>query len=154
MGSITTAMCVSFKAELATASHNFTTTSGHVFKLALIKSASVIAGTFGAASVNYSDLGTDEVANGSGYTTGGFAWTAAQNITPATSGTTAYWSWSTNPQWTSATFTAGGCMIYNSSSSNKAVATFSFGGDQSITSGTFTIALPTNDLNNAILRIT
>ncbi len=153
MGSITTAFPTSFKGELPQAIHNFTTTSGNVFKVALIIPSP--AGTYGAASVNYSDItgNSDEVANGSGYTTGGFAFTAAQNTTPSTSGTTSFWSWSVNPNWTSATFTTAGCMIYNSSASNKAVYVGSFGGTISVTAGTLTLTLPTNNSSTAILRI-
>jgi len=153
MGSITTAFPTSFKAELAQAIHNFTTTSGNVFKVALIIPSPT--GTYGATSINYSDItgNSDEVPNGSGYTTGGFAFTAAQNITPTTTSTTAFWSWSVNPNWTSATFSAAGCMIYNSSASNKAVYVGSFGGTVSVTAGTLTLTLPTNNSSSAILRI-
>lgn len=152
MAGVTTAMCTSFKKELATATHNFTATTGHVFKFALIKVSPT--GTYDATSVNYSDItGNSDEVSGTGYTTGGFAWTAAQNITPSTSGTTAFWSWSVNPSWTSASFSTIGGMIYNSSASNKAVSTESFGGTQTVSAGTFTAILPTNDASNAILRI-
>ncbi len=154
MAGFTTAFPTSAKAELAQAIHNYTTTTGNVFKVALGKTSP--AGTYGAATVNYSDLtgNSDEVANGSGYTTGGFAWTAAQNTTPLTSGTTAYWSWSVNPSWTSATFSTVGCIAYNSSASNKAVYVGDFGGTQSVSAGTLTLVLPTNGVSTSILRIT
>ena len=149
---ITTAMCTSFKKELATATHNFTTTTGNVFKTALIKTSH--AGTYGAASTNYSNItGSSDETSGTGYTAGGFAWTAGQNTTPATTGTTAFWSWSTNPSWTTATFSADGCMIYNSSASNAAVSCHDFGGVKSVTAGTFTLVLPTNDASTGILRL-
>lgn len=153
MGTYTTAFPTSAKAELAQAIHNYTTTSGNVFKCALgIPSPS---GTYGAATTNYSNLtgNSDEVANGNGYSTGGFAWTAAQNVTPQTSGTTAYWQWSVNPSWTSSSFSTAGCLIYNSSQSNKAVYVGSFGGTQIVTAGTLTLVLPSNDSSNALLRI-
>lgn len=153
MAGYTTAMPTSFKLELATATHNFTTTSGHVFKAALGKASPT--GTYGAATVNYSDLtgNSDELSASGGYSTGGFAWTAAQNITPLTSGTTAYWQWSTNPSWTSASFTARGVIIYNSSASNKAVYVGDLGGDQTVVNGTFTLVLPTNGSTTSLLRI-
>jgi hypothetical protein len=153
MAGYTTAMPTSFKAELAQAIHNFTQTSGHVFKAALGKASPT--GTYGAATVNYSDLtgNSDELSAAGGYSTGGFAWTAGQNITPAISGTTAFWQWSVNPSWSSASFTARGVLIYNSSASNKAAYVGDLGGDQTVVSGTFTLVLPTNDLNNALLRI-
>ena len=153
MAGTTTAMCTSFKTELPQAIHNFTTTTGHGFKLALVKVAPT--GTYGAASVNYSDItGNSDEVTGSGYSAGGFAWTAAQNTTPANSGTTAFWSWSVNPSWTSASFSCTGGMIYNSSASNKAVCVEDFGGTQTVSSGTLTIVLPTNNNSSAILRIT
>lgn len=153
MGTITTAFPTSLKVELPSHIHNFVQTSGDVFKVALIIPSP--AGTYGAATTNYSDLtgNSDEVPNGSGYTTGGFAFTAAQNITPASSGTTSFWEWSTNPNWTSATFSAAGCLIYNSSQSNKAVYIGSFGGTVAVTSGTFTLVMPTNNNSSALLRI-
>lgn len=154
MAGTTTAMCTSFKGELPQAIHNFTTTTGNVFKLALVKTSPT--GTYGAATTNYSNLtgNSDEVANGGGYTTAGFAWTAGQNTTPATSGTGAYWSWSTNPSWTSATFSTTGGIIYNSSQSNKSVAVFDFGGTQTVSAGTLTLVLPTNGSGTSILQIT
>ena len=133
----TTAMCTSFKGELLQAVHNFTATTGHVFKVALYTSSA----TNGAATTAYS--ATNEV-SGTGYVAGGFAFTAAQNITPLTSGTGAYTSWSVNPSWTTATFTAASCLFYNSSSGNKAVAVFDFGGNQTVTAGTFTIGVGTS----------
>lgn len=152
MAGTTTAFPTSFKGELPQAIHNFTITTGHVFKMALVKASP--AGTYGAASTNYSDItGNSDEVTGTGYSVGGFAWTAAQNITPATSGTTAFWSWSVNASWTVATFTATGGMIYNTSASNKAVYVGDFGGSQTVTAGTFTFVLPTNNNTNAILRI-
>lgn len=153
MAGISTAMCTSFKAELAQALHSFVTTTGNVFKVALCKVSPT--GTYGAATVNYSDLtGNSDEVTGTGYSAGGFAWTAAQNITPLTSGTTAYWSWSVNPSWTTATFSTIGMLIYNSSASNKSVYTGSFGGTQSVSAGTFTIILPTNGSSTSILSLT
>lgn len=153
MAGVTTAFPTSFKGELPQAFHNFTITTGNVFKFALIKVGP--AGTYGAASVNYSDItgNTDEVPNGSGYTTLGFAWTAAQNLTPAISGTGAYWQWSVNANWTAASFSTIGGMIYNSSSSNKAVYVGSFGGTQTVTSGTLTLVQPSNGVGTSLLQL-
>lgn len=153
MAGITTAMTNSFRSELAQAVHNFTATTGNVFKNALFKVG--VAGTYAKGSVNYSDItgNTDEVANGSGYTTGGFAWTAAQNTTPTITNNVATWTWTVNPNWTSASFSTIGCMIYNSSASNKAVSVHDFGGTQTVTAGTLTLVLPTNNDTSAILRL-
>jgi hypothetical protein len=150
-GTITSAIATSAKLEIARALHNFTLSTGHAFKLALLKTEAAIATNYGAASTDYDNVGTDEVANGSGYTTGGIALT---NITPQTSGTTSFWSFSNNPQWTAATFDTGGGVLYNTSQGNAIVAVFNWGGTKSITSGTFTVTWPTNDSTNAVLRIT
>lgn len=149
----TTAMPNSFKVELATAKHDFTATTGHVFKVALGKTSPT--GTYGTATVNYSDLtgNSDELAASGGYSTGGFAWTAAQNITPTNTTTQTFWQWSVNPSWTSATFSTVGCIIYNSSASNKAAYVGSFGGTQTVTSGTFTLLQPTNGAGTSLLQL-
>ena len=151
--SFTTAMPTSLKSELAQAVHDFTTTTGHDFKCALGKTG--VSGTYGAATTNYSNLtgNSDEVANGNGYTTGGFDFTAANNITPQASGTTVYWQWNVNPSWTGASFSATGCIIYNASQSNKAVYVGDFGGTQTVSGGTLTLVQPTNDSTHALLRI-
>ena len=155
MSGFSTAFPTSAKAELPQAIHNYTITSGNVFKLALGKAAASLTGTYGAATTNYSNLtgNSDELPNGSGYTTLGFAWTAAQNITPTTSGTGAFWQWSVNPSWTSATFTTNGCIGYNSSASNRAVYVGAFGGDQSVSSGTLTLVQPTNGVGTSLLQL-
>ena len=153
MAGFTTAFPTSAKGELPQAIHNFTASTGHIFYCALGKASPT--GTYGAATTNYSNLtgNSDEVANGSGYTTGGFAWTAAQNITPLTSGTGAYWQWTVNPSWTVASFSTVGCIIYNSSASNKAVYVGSFGGTETVTSGTLTLVQPTNGVGTSMLQL-
>lgn len=140
---ITTAICTSFKQELAQALHNFTLSTGNVFKTALYTSVA----SLGAATTAYS--ATNEV-SGTGYTAGGVTLT---NVTPSTTGTTAFWSFNTPITWTSATFTTRGLLCYNSTNSNRAVFTYDFGSDISVTSGTLTINFPTNDSTNAILRL-
>lgn len=161
-GSVTTAIPTSFKGEMPQAIHNFTITTGHVFKCALMTSALAGNIAYGAATTAWgsssgtpsqSNLGTDEVANGSGYTSGGFAWTAAQNLTPLTSGTGAYWQWSVNPSWTSASFSTAGCEIYNSSASGRCVYVGSFGGTQTVTAGTLTLVQPTNGVGTSLIQL-
>lgn len=153
MAGYTTSMPSSFKAELAQAIHDFTTTTGDVFKAALGKPSPT--GTYDGSTTNYSDLtgNLDEVANGSGYTTGGYAFTAGDNVTPQVTGTTAFWQWGVNPSWTTASFSCAGVLIYNSSKGNKAVYVGDLGGTQTVASGTLTLVLPTNDATNALLRI-
>lgn len=112
-------------------------------------------GTYGAASVNYSDItgNSDEIPNGSGYTTGGFVWAAGLMITPATSGTGAFCQPSTNPSWTAATISTIGGMLYNLTKLNKAIAVESFGGTQTVTGGTLTLLLPSNGVGTSLLQV-
>lgn len=152
MAGTTTAMPTSFKVELMTGTHNFTITSGNDFKIALIKVGP--AGTYGAGSTNYSNItGNSDEVTGAGYSAGGYDFTAANNITPTSSGTTAFTEWNINPTWTSATFSTTGCMIYNATSANRAVYVGDFGGTQSVAGGTFTATMPTNNSSSALLRI-
>lgn len=139
----TTAMCTSFKKELMTATHDFTATTGDTFKIALFTSTA----TLGAATTAYS---TTNETTGTGYTAGGVSLT---NVSPTSSGTTAFTDFSNDPSWTSASFTANAGLIYNSTATDKAVSVHAFGSDQTVTSGTFTITMPTADSTNAILRI-
>jgi hypothetical protein len=140
---ITQAICNSFKAELGTATHNFTASTGDVFKVALYLSSA----TLGASTTAYTSSG--EI-TGTGYTAGGATLT---NVTPTVSGSTAIYDFG-DAQWTSATFTARGALIYNSSKSNKAVMVLDFGSDQIVSSGTFSLVFPTPDASNAIMRWT
>lgn len=140
---ITNAMCTSFKQELMQALHNFTASTGSTFKIALYTSSA----NLGATTTAYT--ATNEVANGNGYTTGGNTLT---NITPTTSGTTAFTDFA-DTTWTSATITANGALIYNSTASNRAVCALAFGADYSSSNGNFTVVFPTADASNAIIRI-
>jgi hypothetical protein len=146
---ITTAMPTSFKVEILKAVHNFTTTTGNTFKIALFKATAAGSGTFGAATTNYSQMGTDELATATGYTQPGNTLVSA---TPVADGTTAICDFA-DTSWTSATFTTCGALIYNSSASGAACAVLSFGGDQSVSSGDFTIQFPAAAAATAIIRI-
>jgi len=142
---ISSAICTSFKQEILVGTHNFTASSGDTFKIALYtSSASLGAGTTAFSTSN-------EISNtsGSAYSSGGATLTS---VTPTTSGTTAFCDFA-DVSFTSASFTANGALIYNSSQSNKAVAVIAFGGDKTVSSGTFTIQFPTADASNAIIRI-
>lgn len=136
-------MCTSFKSELFTGTHVFGT---DVFKICLITSAA----TAGAATTNYSDVSANEVPNSGTYSAGG---QTLATVSVTTSGTQALVDWSTDPSWTSATITARGALIYNSSKANKAVAVIDFGADKTSTSGTFTVVLPAATASNALVRI-
>ena len=150
--SVTTAMPTSFKVEILKAVHNFTASTGNTFKLALMKATAAGSGTYGAATTSYDTLvsNTDELPNGSGYTTGGNTLTS---VTPVADGTTAVCDFD-NTTWTSATFTSSGGIIYNDTASgNPACAVLSFGGDQQVSSGDFQIQFPAAAAATAIIRI-
>jgi hypothetical protein len=147
--SITTAMPTSFKVEILKAVHDFTASTGDTFKIALLKAAASGSGTFGAATTNYSNLGSDELGSGSGYTTGG---NTLVSVTPVADGTTAICDFD-NTTWSAATFTTSGALIYNDTSSDTAVAVLSFGGDQQVSSGDFQIQFPVAAAATAIIRI-
>lgn len=128
------------------------TFKGDALSFALIKHG--YAGTYGAASTNYSDItGNSDEATGAGYTAGGFTWAAGLMITPLTSGTGAYAQPSTNPSWTGATLNVDGGMLYNASKLNKAICVESFGGQQQVTGGTLTLLLPTNGVGTSLLQV-
>lgn len=147
--SISTAMPTSFKVEILKAVHDFTASTGDTFKLALLKATASGSGTFGAATTNYSDLGTDQLANGSGYTTAG---NTLVSVTPVADGTTAVDDF-VDTTWSAASFTTCGGLIYNSTESGKACAVLSFGGDQTVTAGDFTLQFPPAVAATAIIRI-
>ena len=140
---ITSAICNSFKTQILTAVHNFTQ-GGNTFRLALYTNAA----TLSKSTTTY--ITANEVANGNGYTTKGAALT---NVTPALSGDTACCDFA-DVSFTSASFTTRGCMIYNETVANDpAVCVIDFGGDKTVSSGTFTIQFPAADASNAIVRI-
>jgi len=141
---ITTAICTSYKKELMTATHDHTVTTGHTFKMALYTSSA----TLSAATTAYS--ATNEV-SGTGYTAGGAIMTTSATM-PTTSGTTAYTDYA-DVVWNTATITARGCEIYNSSASNKAVQVHNFGADKSSTAANFTVQMPTDNATEAITRL-
>ena len=136
---ITQAMCSSFKQQILLGEHDLDT---DVIKLALYTSAA----TLGASTTAYTT--SDEVV-GTGYTAGGNTLAGA---TVSLTGTTAFVDF-TDTTWTTATITARGALIYNSSKSNKAIAVLDFGADKTSTAGDFTVQFPTNDSSSAIVRI-
>lgn len=152
MPGFTTAMPTSFKVEILKAVHNFTASTGNTFKLALGKATASITGTYGAATTSYTTLtgNSDELPNGSGYTTGGNTLTS---VTPVADGTTAVCDFS-DTTFSSATFTTSGAIIYNDTAAgDPACAVLNFGGDQSVSSGDFTIQFPAPAAATAIIRI-
>ena len=117
-------MCTSFKVELLKGMHDFTN-GQDAFKIALYTSSASLDATTTAYS------SSNEVSNSGTYTATGGTLTS---VTPTTSGTTAICDFS-DISFTSATITARGALIYNSTDSNKAVAVLDFGGDKTSTSG-------------------
>lgn len=153
---ISQAVCTSFKSELLQGIHNFhngsgggtttTTGTGNTFKIALYTSSASLS----ASTTAYS--ASNEV-SGTNYSAGGNTLT---NVDPSTSGTTALTDFA-DSTWSTATITANGAVIYNSSttagSANRAVLVLAFGGDKTSTAGDFTITFPAADASNAIIRI-
>ena len=142
---ITSAICTSFKVELLKGVHDFTATTGNTFKIALYDSDA----TLGASTTAFTT--SEEITNTSGtaYTSGGATLTS---VTPVASSTTALCDFA-DVSFSSATFTANGALIYNSSATNAAVAAIAFGSDKTATNGTFTIQFPAADASNAIIRL-
>ena len=134
---ITSTLTTSFKKELLEAVHNFKNSGGDTFKLALYTSSA----TLGATTTAFVTTGQ---ASGTNYTSG------RANLTRV--GTTGFTDFA-DLTFGTATITARGCMIYNSSDSNKSVATIDFGGDKTSTAGDFTIVFPAAAASTAIIRI-
>ena len=140
---ITSAICNSFKVEILKGVHNFTASTGDTFRLALYTSSA----TLGASTPAYT---TTEEITGTGYTAKGNALTS---VTPVADGTTAVCDFA-DTSFTSATFVANGCLIFNDSATgDPAVCAVAFGGDKTVSSGTFTIQFPTAAATTAIVRI-
>lgn len=135
---ISQAMATSFKSEILQEGHNL---ASDTLKIALFTSSA----SLDASTTAYS---TSNEVSGTGYTAGGETLT---NQAVSTTGTTAHFD-ADDPTWTSASFTARGALIYNTSNSNKAIAILDFGGDFTVSSGTFKIVFPAAGAN-AIIRI-
>jgi hypothetical protein len=140
-------MATSFKQQLLEGVHDFRLTGGDTFKLALYDNNA----SFTAATTAFT--ATDEVPDSGSYASGGGDLT---RVDPTSTGTTAFTDFA-DLSFTSATITARGAMIYNSTPThtytNPTVAILDFGSDKTSTTGTFTIQFPTPDASNAILRI-
>jgi len=140
-------MCTSFKQELLEGVHDFQS-GGNTFKLALYDNNA----SFDASTTAYT--ATNEVGDSGTYAAGGGTLT---NVNPTTSSTTAFTDFA-DETFTSASITARGALIYNTtteggSGTTDAVVVLDFGADKTSTSGDFTIQFPTADVSNAIIRI-
>ena len=147
---ITSAVCTSFKVELLKGVHNFSASGGNTFKIALYTSDA----SLGASTTAYSTSNEISNTSGSAYSAGGATLT---NSGVSLSSTTAFTDFS-DVTYTSASFTANGALIYNTttdggSSTTDAVAVIAFGGDKTASNGTFKIEFPAADASNAIIRL-
>lgn len=140
---ISQAMCTSFKVELMQALHDFDNPSGNTFKIALYTSSA----TLDASTTAYTT--SNEVPSTGNYTAGG---NTLSSVTPTSSGTTAFTDFA-DTTWSSATITARGALIYNSTNSDRAVCVLDFGSDKTSTNGDFTIVFPSATASDAIIRI-
>ena len=147
---ITSAICNSFKQEILVGTHNLTASSGNTFKIALYTSSA----SLGASTTAYSTSNEISNTSGSAYSAGGATLT---NSGVSLSSTTAFTDFS-DVTYTSASFTANGALIYNTttdggSGTTDAVAIIAFGGDKTASNGTFKIEFPAADASNAIIRL-
>lgn len=143
-----TALCNSFKVELFEKIHDLSNGTTDVIRLALYTSTAAHTDTTTAYSA------TNEIAGGgtTGYVATGETTTFPAG-SPTLSGTTAILDFG-DVSWTSASFTAASTLLYNDTPvGNNSISVHDFGGDQTVTSGTFTIQMPAFDASNAILRI-
>ena len=147
-------MATSFKVELLNGIHAFGTsvvragTTADSFKAALY----LASATTNASNTVYTVTG--EV-SGTNYTAGGVDLTGSPDwIAPTSSGTTAYTTPTANFVFTTVTLSTAfdAVMIYNSTQGNKAVRVHTFG-SQTVTAGTFTLTMPTNDATTGLIRI-
>ena len=146
----TSAICSSFKQELLQGKHNFASSGGDTFKIALFDSDA----TLGAATTGYST--SEEITNTSGtaYTAGGATLTRTG---VGLTGTTAFTDFS-DVTYSSASFTANAALIYNTTTgtgtgTTNAVCAIAFGGDKTASNGTFKIEFPTANSSSAIIRL-
>jgi len=143
---ITQAMSTLFKKDVMLGDQHLDSDTLHI---ALYTSSA----TLSAATDGY--ITANEVANGNGYTTGGIALASKTVEENSTSGVFD----AADPEFTSATFTARGALIYNktlgdaSSNSRGAIAILDFGGDFTVAGGTFSIVFPAQTKDTALIRI-
>ena len=161
---IVSAICNSFKEEILQGGHclnaSGSTAAGNTIKLALYSSNSATLSKSTTVYAAPSDATADPTSTyevtttSSGYTGGGNTLT---NIDVTLDSDTAVCDFA-DTSWTSATFTARGCLLYNTTAitgftTNRSVIVINFGGDKTVTSGTFTIEFPAAAASTAIIQI-
>ena len=148
---ISQTLATSFKVEILDGIHNFgvgvirASTAADTFKIALYSTLATINDTTTVYTTQ------DEV-TGTGYTAGGNTLVISQVPTSTSAETTAWLNFD-NSSWTTASFSADGALIYNSTQGNKAVAVLNFGGTKTATAQTFTVTFPASTSDAAIIRI-
>jgi len=149
---ISQTLATSFKVEILDGIHNFgvgvirASTAADTFKIALYSTLA----TLGSTTTVYT---TQDEVTGTGYTAGGNTLVISQVPTSTSTETTAWLNFD-NSSWTTASFSADGALIYNSTQGNKAVAVLNFGGTKTATAQTFTVTFPASSSDAAIIRIT
>ena len=142
-------MCTSFKKQLLEAVHDFRATGGDIFYMALYTNSA----TLDASTTAYTTSGETTNTAGTAYVAGG---QALANVNPTSSGTTAFTDFA-DEVWATASFTARGALIYNTTPThtytNPSVVVLDFGSDKTASAGDFTVIFPTADASNAIIRI-
>lgn len=142
-------MCTSFKKQLLEGAHDFRASGGDTFYMALYTNSA----TLDASTTAYTTSGETTNTSGSAYVAGG---QALANVNPTSSGTTAFTDFA-DEVWSTASFTARGALIYNTTPAhtytNPSVVVLDFGSDKTASAGDFTVIFPTADASNAIIRI-
>ena len=142
-------MCTSFKKQLLEGAHDFRASGGDIFYMALYTNSA----TLDASTTAYTTSGETTNTSGSAYVAGG---QALANVNPTSSGTTAFTDFA-DEVWSTASFTARGALIYNTTPAhtytNPSVVVLDFGSDKTASAGDFTVIFPTADASNAIIRI-
>ena len=142
-------MCTSFKQQLLEGAHDFRSSGGDIFYMALYTNSA----TLDASTTAYTTSGETTNTTGTAYVAGG---QALSNVNPTSSGTTAFTDFA-DEVWATASFTARGALIYNTTPAhtytNPSVVVLDFGSDKTASAGDFTVIFPTADASNAIIRI-
>ena len=142
-------MTTSFKQQILEGVHDFRSSGGDTFYMALYTNSAPLD----ASTTAYTTSGETTNTSGSSYVAGG---QALSNVNPTTGGTTAFTDFA-DEVWATASFTARGALIYNTTPahtySNPSVVVLDFGSDKTASAGDFTVIFPTADASNAIIRI-
>lgn len=115
------------------------------FKIALFSALTITP-----SDTTYGGLTGATESSGTGYIAGG---NLLSGLAVTNSSTTAVWTSSANPQWTSSTFSAAYAVIYDTTVSNDLTGVIDFGGTFNVSAGTFTITWSSSPLTGSILTL-